>query len=103
MLRIRGSYAFGVISRPIWQTVCSLQGQSADHWKERERKAFIASDVPATWIRPEEFIISAILKLRSLSDEIHFYNIDREEIEKDVVEIQWMQLLLRRAAMSTLC
>ena len=25
----------------------------------------------------------------SPSDEVHFYNIDREEIEKDVVEIQW--------------
>ena len=55
-----------------------------------ENGSLIASDVPAILDQTRRVYYIGNLEIAELSrDEIHFYNIDREEIEKDVVEIQW--------------
>ena len=73
MLRIRGSYAFGVM------------------FKDYPGKLFAArKDSPAILDQTRRVYYIGNLEIAELSrDEIHFYNIDREEIQKDVVEIQW--------------
>lgn len=90
MLRIRGSYAFGILFEDCPDKLFAARkdspliiGRSADG-------NFIASDVPAIlkYTRKVQYIgnmeIAAIDK-----EEVHFYNIDKEEIEKDVVEVKW--------------
>ena len=50
----------------------------------------IASDVPAILDKTRNVYYIGNLEIAELSkDEVHFYNIDREEIRKDVVEIKW--------------
>ena len=56
----------------------------------RDSGCLIASDVPAILDQTRRVYYIGNLEIAELSrDEIHFYNIDREEIQKDVVEIQW--------------
>ncbi len=71
------------------EDVCSTKGQSVDYWKE-QTGCLIASDVPAILDKTRNVYYIGNHEIAELSqDEIHFYNIDREEIEKEQVEIKW--------------
>ena len=90
MLRIRGSYAFGVIFKDYPGKLFAARKDSPLIIGKSENGSLIASDVPAILDQTRRVYYIGNLEIAELSrDEIHFYNIDREEIEKDVVEIQW--------------
>ena len=57
---------------------------------KNESGCLIASDVPAILDRTRNVYYIGNMEIAELGkDEIHFYNIDREEIHKDMVEIKW--------------
>ena len=90
MLRIRGSYAFGVIFKDYPGKLFAARKDSPLIIGKSETGSLIASDVPAILDQTRKVYYIGNLEIAELSrDEVHFYNIDREEIEKDVVEIQW--------------
>ena len=90
MLRIRGSYAFGVMFKDYPGKLFAARKDSPLIIGQKDSGCLIASDVPAILDQTRRVYYIGNLEIAELSrDEIHFYNIDREEIQKDVVEIQW--------------
>ena len=90
MLRIRGSYAFGVMFRDCPGRLFAARKDSPLIIGKNESGCLIASDVPAILDKTRNVFYIGNLEVAELSrDEIHFYNIDREEIRKDMVEIKW--------------
>ena len=90
MLRIRGSYAFGVMFKDYPGKLFAARKDSPLIIGQKSTGSLIASDVPAILDQTRKVYYIGNLEIAELSrDEIHFYNIDREEIEKDVTEIQW--------------
>ena len=50
----------------------------------------MASDVPAILDKTRHVYYIDNMEIAELTkDEVHFYNIDREEIQKEIVEIKW--------------
>ena len=90
MLRIRGSYAFGVMFKDCPGRLFAARKDSPLIIGKTESGCLIASDVPAVLDKTRNVFYIGNLEIAELSrDEIHFYNIDREEIRKDMVEIKW--------------
>ena len=90
MLRIRGSYAFGVMFRDYPGKLFAARKDSPLIIGKGEEGSLIASDVPAILDRTRNVYYIDNLEIAEMSgDEIHFYNIDREEISKQMVEIKW--------------
>ena len=90
MLRIRGSYAFGVIFHDCPGKLYAARKDSPLIIGKSGTGCLIASDVPAILDKTRNVYYIGNLEIAELSqDEIHFYNIDREEIEKEMVEIKW--------------
>ena len=90
MLRIRGSYAFGVIFKDCPGKLYAARKDSPLIIGKSKDAALIASDVPAVLDRTRNVYYIDNLEIAELSqDEIHFYNIDKEEIEKELVAIKW--------------
>ena len=90
MLRIRGSYAFGVMFKDCPGRLFAARKDSPLIIGKNESGCLIASDVPAILDKTRNVFYIGNLEIAELSrDEIHFYNIDREEIRKDMVEIKW--------------
>lgn len=55
-----------------------------------EHGGLIASDVPAILDKTRKVYYIGNLEIAEISkEEVHFYNIDREELHKDLVEIKW--------------
>ena len=90
MLRIRGSYAFGVMFHDCPGRIFAARKDSPLIIGMSSTGTLIASDVPAILDKTRNVYYIGNLEIAELSkDEVHFYNIDREEIRKDVVEIKW--------------
>lgn len=90
MLRIRGSYAFGVMFRDCPGRLFAARKDSPLIIGRNESGCLIASDVPAILDRTRNVYCIGNMEIAELSrEEIHFYNIDREEICKEMVEIKW--------------
>ena len=90
MLRIRGSYAFGVMFHDCPGRIFAARKDSPLIIGMGSTGALIASDVPAILDKTRNVYYIGNLEIAELSkDEVHFYNIDREEISKDMVEIKW--------------
>ncbi|MDY3918780.1 MAG: glutamine--fructose-6-phosphate transaminase (isomerizing) [Candidatus Limivivens sp.] len=90
MLRIRGSYAFGILFHDYPGKIFAARKDSPLIIGKNETGCLIASDVPAILESTRNVFYIGNLEIAELSgDEIHFYNIDREEIEKEMVEIEW--------------
>lgn len=90
MLRIRGSYAFGVMFRDCPGRLFAARKDSPLIIGKNESGCLIASDVPAILDKTRNVYYIGNLEIAELSrDEIRFYNIDREEIHKEMVEIKW--------------
>ena len=90
MLRIRGSYAFGVMFKDCPGRLFAARKDSPLIIWKNESGCLIASDVPAILDRTRNVYYIGNMEIAELSkDEIHFYNIDREEIQKKMVEIKW--------------
>ena len=90
MLRIRGSYALGVMFHDHPGKLFAARKDSPLIIGKNEAGALIASDVPAILDQTRQVYYIGNMEIAELSgDEIHFYNIDREEIHKEMVEIKW--------------
>ena len=90
MLRIRGSYAFGVMFHDHPGKLFAARKDSPLIIGKNETGSLIASDVPAILDKTRNVFYIGNMEIAELTrDEIHFYNIDREEIQKDMVEIKW--------------
>lgn len=90
MLRIRGSYALGIMFADCPQKLFAVRKDSPLIVGYNEHGTFIASDVPAILKYTRQVYYIGNMELAVLEkDAIHFYNVDREEISKETVEIKW--------------
>ena len=90
MLRVRGSYAFGIMFHDYPGKIFAARKDSPLIIGKNENGCLIASDVPAILDKTRNVYYIGNLEIAELSqEEIHFYNIDREEIEKEMVTIKW--------------
>lgn len=90
MLRLRGSYAFGILFRDLPGTLFSARKDSPLIIGQTSSGCFIASDVPAILDKTRSiFYIDNLEIARLTPTEVHFYNLDQEEVKKEVTEIQW--------------
>ena len=90
MLRIRGSYAFGIMFHDHPGKIFAARKDSPLIIGKSQTGCLIASDVPAILDKTRNVYYIGNHEIAVLSqDEIHFYNIDREEIQKEQVEIKW--------------
>ena len=90
MLRIEGSYAFGIMFKDYPDRIFAARKDAPLITGKDETGTFLASDVTASLDRTRSVYYIDNMELAELSqDAIHFYNIDREEISKEPVEIKW--------------
>lgn len=90
MLRIRGSYAFAMMFRDFPDSLFVARKDSPLIIGQNGDGCYIASDVPAILDSTRTVYYIGNLEMAQLTaGAVHFYNIDREEIEKDPVQIQW--------------
>lgn len=90
MLRVRGSYALGIMLKEEPGVIYSVRKDSPLIVGTNEQGSLIASDVPAILKYTRSvYYIDNLEIARLTKDEVNFYNIDKEEIEKEPVEIKW--------------
>ena len=90
MLRIRGSYAFGIMFKDIPGKLFAARNQSPLIIGKSDSASFIASDVPAILDRTRNVYYINNMEIAELSaSEVHFYNIDKEEISKEMSTVSW--------------
>lgn len=90
MLRIRGSYAFGVLFHDYPDRMFAARKDSPLIVGKNDTGCLIASDVPAILDSTRKVYYIGNFEIAELTNqEIHFYNIDKEEITKEEVEIKW--------------
>ena len=90
MLRFRGSYAFGILFKDYPGKIFAARKDSPLIIGKNETGHFIASDVPAILDSVRNVYYIDNLEIAELTREkVHFYDIDRNEIEKEMVEIKW--------------
>lgn len=90
MLRVRGSYAFGILFKDYPGTIFAARKDSPLIIGKNDNGTLMASDVPAILDKTRNVYYIGNMEIACLKkDEIHFYNIDRDEIEKEMVEISW--------------
>ena len=87
MLRVRGSYALGIMFQDRPGVIYAARKDSPLILGQNDKGTFIASDVPAILAYTRSVYYIGNIELTR--DEITFYNIDREKIEKEKVEINW--------------
>lgn len=90
MLRIRGSYAFGIMFHDYPERIFAARKDSPLIIGKDSGGCLIASDVPAILDITRNVYYIGNLEIAELTkEEIHFYNIDREEIQKEMTEVKW--------------
>lgn len=90
MLRIRGSYALGIMFADCPDKVFAVRKDSPLIVGHNESGSYIASDVPAILKYTRQVYYIGNLEIAVLDkDSVQFYNVDREEIQKEQVEIKW--------------
>ena len=90
MLRIRGSYAFAMMFLDFPDSLFVARKDSPLIIGQNGDGCYIASDVPAILDSTRTVYYIGNLEMAQLTaGAVHFYNIDREEIEKEPVQIQW--------------
>lgn len=90
MLRIRGSYAFGVMFADCPQKLYAVRKDSPLVIGQNADGVYIASDVPAILKYTKQVFYIENMEIAVLEkDHAQFFNIDLEEIKKEIVEIKW--------------
>ena len=90
MLRIRGSYALGIMFADCPDKIYAVRKDSPLIVGHNESGSFIASDVPAILKYTRNVYYIGNMEIAVLDkDAVHFYNVDKEEIQKELVEIKW--------------
>lgn len=90
MLRIRGSYALGIMFSECPDKLFAVRKDSPLIVGKGTDGNYIASDVPAILNHTRNVYYIGNMEIAVLEkDEIHFFNVDREEIQKEQVEVKW--------------
>lgn len=90
MLRIRGSYALGIMFDDCIEKLYTVRKDSPLIVGQSMDGVYIASDVPAILKHTKQVYYIDNMEIAVLqADSIHFYNVDLEEVQKEIVEIQW--------------
>ena len=90
MLRVRGSYAFGIMFHDLPGKLFAARKDSPLIIGKNETGCLIASDVPAILDSTRSVYYIGNHEIAEItSTDIHFYNLDLEEIQKEMVEIKW--------------
>ncbi|MCI8544066.1 glutamine--fructose-6-phosphate transaminase (isomerizing) [Acetatifactor aquisgranensis] len=90
MVRIRGSYALALMFRDYPEEIYAARKDSPMIIGVAEGGAFLASDVPAILKYTRNvYYIGNMELVRLQKGEASFYNLDGDEIEKELVEIKW--------------
>ncbi len=90
MVRIRGSYALCVMFRDYSGEIYTARKDSPMIIGVSNGETYVASDVPAILKYTRNVYYIGNMEIARLEKgNVTFYNIDREEIQKDIVEIKW--------------
>ncbi len=88
--RVEGSYALGILFADHPDTLYAVRKDSPLIVGKSEDGCFIASDVPAIlkYTRNVYYVENQEVVCMT-ADELHFYTVDEEELEKECVTIEW--------------
>lgn len=90
MLRIRGSYALGVMFADCPEKIFAVRKDSPLIVGQSGDGVYIASDVPAILKHTRQVYYIDNMEIAVLQkDSVQFYNVDLEELQKEMVEIKW--------------
>lgn len=90
MMRIRGSYALAVMFRDFPEQIYAARKDSPMIIGITDGEGFIASDVPAILKYTRDVYYMGNMEIARLTaGAAAFYNIDREEIQKELSHIEW--------------
>lgn len=90
MVRIRSSYALAIMFRDYPEEIYAARKDSPMIIGVADGESFVASDVPAILKYTRNVYYIGNMELcRLQKGNVTFYNLDGDEIEKDLVEIQW--------------
>ena len=90
MMRIRGSYALAVMFEDFPEELYAARKDSPMIVGRSDDAFYIASDVPAILKYTRNVYYIGNLELARLTkDNVVFYNVEKEEIQKDISEINW--------------
>ena len=90
MVRIRGSYALAVMFKDYPEEIYAARKDSPMIIGVADGESFVASDVPAILKYTRSVYYIGNMEMCCLQKgKVTFYNLDGDEIEKDLVEIQW--------------
>lgn len=90
MVRIRGSYALAVMFDDYPGEIWVARKESPMVIGVNDGETYVASDVPAILkFTRNVYYIGNLEIARLQKGEVHFYNLDGDEIQKDLTEIKW--------------
>ncbi|MDE5618945.1 MAG: glutamine--fructose-6-phosphate transaminase (isomerizing) [Ruminococcus sp.] len=90
MIRIRGSYALAVMFNDCPEEIYTARKESPMIIGIADGETYVASDVPAILRYTRNVYYIGNMEIAKLEKgNVTFYNIDREEIEKELTEIKW--------------
>lgn len=90
MIRIRGSYALAVMFRDCPAEIYTARKESPMIIGIADGETYVASDVPAILKYTRNVYYIGNMEIAKLEKgKATFYNIDREEIQKELTEIKW--------------
>lgn len=90
MMRIRGSYALAVLFADAPDEIYAARKDSPMIIGVQDGESYLASDVPAILKYTRNVYYIGNMEIAKLEKGgVTFYNIDREEIRKDLTEIKW--------------
>ena len=90
MLRVRGSYAFGILFKDYPDRMYAARKDSPLIAGKGTTGNLIAPDVPAILDQTRSVYYIGNMEIAELTEqELHFYNIDLEPLQKEPVEITW--------------
>ena len=90
MMRVRGSYALGILFMDRPGEIYAVRKDSPLIVGQSEKGNFIASDVPAILEYTRDVYYIQNMEIAKMTkDSISFYNIDQEEITKELKHIEW--------------
>ena len=90
MVRIRGSYAFAIMFKEYPNEIYVARKDSPMILGVSDGNCYVGSDVPAILNYTRNVYYIGNMEIGRLADgNITFYNLDGDEIEKELVEIKW--------------
>lgn len=90
MMRVRGSYALAVMYKDYPEELYVARKDSPMIIGAEKGETFLASDVPAILNYTRNVYYIGNLEIAKLEKgKVSFFNIDREEISKEITEIKW--------------